>query len=131
METYRTSDYVRYTPESYTSKLAFNSNLDSLKSREEEGKNKAILSYDDFRHAISLAIDRSEYCATCTASHKPGFGLFNDLYIYNPDTSATYRSTDEAKKYCDVYGADDVTQITGYDKKRLQSCSSRLMMRQL
>jgi oligopeptide transport system substrate-binding protein len=118
METYRTSDYVRYTPESYTSKLAFNSNLDSLKSREEEGKNKAILSYDDFRHAISLAIDRSEYCATCTASHKPGFGLLNDLYIYNPDTSATYRSTDEAKKVlCDVYGADDVTQITGYDKE--------------
>ncbi|MDD7388055.1 MAG: ABC transporter substrate-binding protein [Lachnospiraceae bacterium] len=119
MEKYGTSDYVYYTPESYTYYLALNTDFDMLKSRESDGVNKTILTYNDFRKAISFAIDRNDYVKSCTAGCNPAYGLLNDIYICDPDTGATYRDTEYAQKtLCDVYEVDDLDNLTGYDKKK-------------
>ena len=116
MATYRSSDFILYTPESYTSKLSFNGDIDALKARETAGKNKSILAYKDFRKAISLSIDRTEFCAQCTATHSAGYGILNYMYVYDPETGALYRDSDEAKAaLCAYYGVENEDQITGYD----------------
>lgn len=118
MEKYRTSDYILYTPQDYTTKLTMNGDLEALKARETTGKNKSILAYKEFRKAISLSIDRNEFAAQCTATHTAGFGLLNYMYVYDPDTGARYRDSEQAKKaLTDFYGVNDEDQITGYDLK--------------
>lgn len=120
MDSYRTSDYVVYTPQSYTTKLTFNSSKDALKNLQNtagSGINMTMLSYEDFRHAISLSIDRTKFTEQCTATHKPGYGLYNYLYVYEPETGEVYRNTEEAKQaLCNVYGVSDESELTGYDK---------------
>ena len=116
MEEYGDSEYLIYTPEDFTSKLSFNGDIEALKARETEGTNKSILAYKDFRKAISLCIDRTEFCATCTATHQPGYGLFNYMYVSDPETGALYRNNTHAKKaLCDFYGVNNVAEITGYN----------------
>jgi len=124
MDKYRSSDYVLYTPESYTSKLTFNGDYKALKKRESKGINKTMLSYHDFRRALALSIDRNEFAAQCTATHKAGYGILNYLYCSNPDTGELYRNTEQAKKaLCDFYGVESEDQITGYNKEE----ASKLM----
>lgn len=117
MDNYRTSDYIMYTPQTYTSKISMNSDLNALQSRESDGINKSIQSYRDFRHAISLCFDREGFASKCTATHVPGFGIINHLYTCDPDTGLAYRDTEEAKKVLTtLYKVDNVEDITGYDK---------------
>lgn len=110
MSKYGYSDYLVNTPETYTNRLIFNSNLDDLKALEtaaNDGKNKQILAQYDFRKAISLSIDRKQYCADATAGDEPAVGLLNSLYYYDVenDPSSVYRNTDQAKKaIVDLYG---------------------------
>ncbi|QSX06853.1 hypothetical protein JYG23_05245 [Sedimentibacter sp. zth1] len=119
MDKYRTSDYVVYTPQTYTSKVTMNSSKAALKSRETEGINKSIQSYIDFRHAMSLCFDREGFASQCTATHSPGFGIINAMYIYDPDAGIPYRSSTQAQEtLCTLYGVDNVDDITGYDKDK-------------
>ena len=128
METYASSDRLLYTPESYTTKISFNTNKEKL---EAIGGNAVILTIKDFREAFSLALDREKFCAEYTASHEPGFGLLNYMYCYNPFTGELYRDSEYAKKaivdlydieygegkdYADLDEAYDA--ITGYDPKK-------------
>ncbi len=125
MEKFGSSNYLHYTPESYTTKLTFNTDLDALKGH---GTGAEVLANATFREAFSLAIDRNLYCSSLTAGHLPGYGLLNYLYVYDPFTGATYRDTDGAKEalvnlYGMTYGPDgeysDLNEayeaITGYD----------------
>ncbi|MGN1250487.1 MAG: ABC transporter substrate-binding protein, partial [Candidatus Spyradocola sp.] len=117
MEKYGTSDYVYYTPQSYTYYLALNTDFDMLKSREAEGVNKTILTYIDFRKAISYSFDRTDYVKSCTACSDPAFGLLNDTYICDPEAGLTYRDSAYAQAaLCDVYGVSDVDDLTGYNR---------------
>lgn len=117
MENYGTSDYVYYTPESYTYYLAFNTDFDMLKSREEKGVNKTIISYIDFRKGVSLAFDRMDYVMSCTTCADPAFGLLNDVYICDPDTGMTYRDSEYAQNTLrEVYGVEDIDNLTGYNR---------------
>jgi oligopeptide transport system substrate-binding protein len=117
MEKYGTSDYVYFTPDTYTWYLAVNTDYDMLKSRETDGVNKTILTYLDFRKALSRAIDRTDYVKSCTASNTVGYGLFDDVYICDPDTGTAYRDTEYAQNVLkEVYGVDDLSNLTGYDK---------------
>ncbi len=117
MDAYRTSDYILYTPQSYTTKFTFNSDKAALKGREEAGINKTIQSYKDFRKAFSLAINREEFAAQCTATHSAGFGLFNYNYVYDPETGELYRNSKPAQDvFLKLYGANSIDDITGYDK---------------
>lgn len=119
MEKYRTSDYIMYIPETYTSKITMNSSNAALKARESNGVDKQILSYIDFRHAMSLCFNREEFAAQCTATHSAGFGLINSMYISDPDTGIPYRSTEQAKSIlCELYDVDSVDDITGFNKEQ-------------
>ena len=121
MDTYGTSDYVYYTPESFTYSLALNTDYDALKQRQDatQGVNKVIYTYKDFRHALAIGIDRNDYAMSCTSGSEACFGLLNDIYIANPETSERYRDTEEAQKVlCDVYGVSSVDELTGYDKEQ-------------
>lgn len=118
MDTYGTSDYVYYTPESFTYSLAINTDYDALKQRQDAtpGVNKVIYTYEDFRHALAIGIDRSDYAKSCTSGSEACYGLLNDIYIANPATSESYRDTEAAQKVlCDVYGVSSVDELTGYD----------------
>ena len=116
METYGTSDYILFTPETYTTKITMNSDHDTLAARETDGINKTMLSYHDFRKAISLSLNRTEFCASCAASHQPGYGILNTLYIADPESGKSYRDSEYAKEaLCALYGVSDESEITGYD----------------
>lgn len=121
MADYGTSDYVYFTPASYTYYLAFNTDYDSLKQKQDAtpGVNKVIYTYEDFRHALALGIDRNDYVKSCTSGADAAFGLLNDIYIANPETSEKYRDTEQAQQVlCDIYGVSSVDELTGYDKEK-------------
>ena len=122
---YKTSDRAYFTPDDFVGSLQLQSNVEQLKARESDGINKSILGYTDFRKALSLSIDRTDYAQKCTTSSKAGFGLFNSMHYYDVANGGVFRNTDEAKKVlCNIYNVDPsqyenldkaVAAITGYD----------------
>ena len=123
MQKYGSSEYIRYTPQSYTTKLTFNTDLTKTKERGTQ-----ILCNPTFRKAFSLAIDRNKFATSYTAAGSAGFGLLNYLYVYDPFTGETYRDADGAKdalvhlyglSYGDNGDYEDLDEayeaITGYD----------------
>ena len=120
MARYSASAAVRYRPESYTTKLTFNTDEKALSQRGSQ-----ILSNVHFRQAFSLAIDRAYFAAAYTSAGEPGFGLLNHAYIYDPFTGASYRSSNGAKnalvqlnglKIADFGSLDAAgSAVTGYD----------------
>ena len=122
---YKNSSRAMFTPDDYVGSMQLQSSKTALEGREKEGIDKSILTYVDFRKALSLGIDRAEYNQACTTSSKPGFGLFNSMHYYDVANGGVYRNEDVAKKVlCDVYGVDvneydsldDAHDaITGYD----------------
>lgn len=118
MKQFGSSDYLHLTPDSYSTRISFNSDYETLKGFETPGVCKVLPSYEKFRKAFSRAINRKEYCSTCTASSMPCFGLFDDLYISNPENGTVYRHTPGAQQaVLDVYsdGVGDPNKISGYD----------------
>ena len=129
MSTYGSSDYIRYTPQSYTTKLTFNTDLAKTTERGTQ-----ILTNLNFRKAFSYAIDRNTFAAAYTSAGTAGFGMLNNLYVYDPYTGATYRDSEGAKEaLCNLYGMtwgedgdyEDLDEayeaITGYDITSAQS----------
>lgn len=104
LETYATSDRILYTPESYTTKITFNTDLEALKAI---GGNAVVLTIPEFREAFSLALDREEFTAQYTAAHEPGYGLLNYMYCYDPFTGELYRDSVHAMKaLVDLYNLE-------------------------
>ena len=122
---YKNSSQAIFTPDDFVGSLQLQSSKSALASREEPGINKTLLSYLDFRKAISLSIDRADYANKCTTSSLAGFGLFNSMHYYDVANGGVYRNEDVAKQVlCDTYGVDvskyaslDEAEaaITGYD----------------
>ncbi len=116
MELYGNSEYTYYTPQSYTWVLSFNTDPEMLESEDTDTVCHSILQLQDFRHAISLSLDRVGFSQTLAAA-TPGYGLLNYSYICDPDTGELYRDSEYAKQaLCELYGVDDESEITGYDK---------------
>lgn len=116
MQVYGSSDYLLLSPESFTTKFSFNTDIDKLRAMETPGVCKTMPAYIEFRKAFSRMVNRKEYCQALTASHIPGFGLFNRLYLSDPEKGIVYRDIDRAKQaMLTVYGGNDVDAITGYD----------------
>lgn len=92
MARYASSAAIRFQPESYTTKLTFNTDKKALSARGSQ-----ILSNVHFRQAFSLAIDRSHFAAAYTSAGEAGYGLLNASYIYDPFTGSAYRASDGAK----------------------------------
>lgn len=102
MKKYGASSRLQYTPTSYTQKLSFNVTRSQLLKRQNNASsqhpgNKTILANEDFRKAISLGIDRTQYAAQCTAGSQGFYGLLNNLYISDVDYGEFYRGTTQAK----------------------------------
>lgn len=95
MAKYGSNSNLLYTPQSYTTKISFNTNEESLRAH---GTGSQVLANRTLRNALAIAIDRNQYCTSLTAGHLPGFGLLNNLYVYDPFSGATYRDTDGAKQ---------------------------------
>ena len=122
---YKNSSRAYYTPDDYVGSMQLQSSKEALENRETEGVNKTILTYDDFRKAISLAVNRAEYNDKCTTASLAGYGLFNSMHYYDVANGGAFRNSDEAKKVlCEVYSVDytqypslddAVAAITGYN----------------
>ena len=107
MKKYGLSKRLQFTPESYTQKLSFNVTRSKLLARQEDAAkhehkgNKTILANENFRKAISLAIDRKKYAQQCTAGSEAFTMLLNSLYISDVDHGEFYRGTQQGES---VYG---------------------------
>ena len=122
---YKHSDRAYFTPDDFVAAMQLQSNKEALVSRQEAGKNKALLTYTDFRKALSLAINRADFCTKTTTSSLQGFGLFNTMHYYDVENGGVFRNSDEAKKVlCEIYAVDytkyesldaAVDAITGYN----------------
>lgn len=128
MTDYGTSDYILYVPQSYTTKLTFNTDSASLASRGTQ-----ILENVNFRKAFALAIDRTTFAASFTAAGSAGYGMLNYVYQANPLTGEIYRESEGGMRaltdlYGLTYGPDgdfDTLEeaydaITGYDLPQAQ-----------
>lgn len=91
---------AKQTPESYTSKLSFNTSESKLSSRESSGVEKEIFALDDFRQGLSLAMNRTQI-ASNSAGSSPSVYLLNSLYLTDVEKGEVYRDTTQGKS---VYG---------------------------
>lgn len=131
MEKYRMSDYLYQADQTYTYRWIFATELDALIRLENEandGGNKRVLVYDDFRKAISLAMDRDSFNAAATPGYNSAYYLINYVYYTDieNDINSIYRTSKEAMKaildlYEIEYEENDEAikaayeKITGYD----------------
>lgn len=98
---YRTSKRAYFTPETYTFDLNIQSNASKTDKR-----NNLLLNYADFRKAISLSLDRDDYCAKNNPSSQAALGLLNSMYYYDVENGKVYRDTIQAKEaILNAYGA--------------------------
>ncbi len=133
MDTYALSDYTYYSTGDSTFAMCFNPDLAALETTQAnagENINKTIITLTNFRMAMSLALDRANFCLATSPLNSAAFGLYSSLIISDPDTGVAYRSTDVAKEtlaqfwgvseeygegklYADIDEAID--SITGYN----------------
>ncbi|MCI8388775.1 MAG: hypothetical protein HFE63_09950 [Clostridiales bacterium] len=128
---YRNSEYVHATPGTTVFFFIFNGYMDAIKNRE-ANKDFDQTKYDletmtlnSFRRAVAVTYDKELFATTVSPSRSGGYGLIGTSYIYDPDTGARYRDTEQAKQVlCDFYSVDTskfatlddaVDSITGYD----------------
>lgn len=113
-EEYAVSEYLSSMPNRYTYNMNFHVNRENLRGFETPGINKTMLSYKDFRQAISLGINRVNFCKALSPLSKPISGMLNETYITDPYTGMSYRDSEYGKKVLtDIYGGTDVD--AGYD----------------
>ncbi len=80
---------------------------------------------NSFRRAVAVTYDRDLFAATVSPARSGGYGIIGTNYIYDPETGAKYRDTDQAKRaLCEFYSVDSdaydsldeaADSITGYD----------------
>lgn len=130
MQIYGNSDYLKAVNTTYTWRLTFNTDLETLKKLEKDGNNKQVLANAKFREAFSLSIDRQKFVNEAVGAGSPAYYLINSLYMYDVENnpSSVYRNTDAAMKaVVDLYGieygegkeyatlAEAYKAISGYD----------------
>ena len=129
--TYRNSEFCHFTPGQGTYFIILNGNMSAIKEREAAADfdtskyDLEILTLTSFHRALGLTYDKALFCETMSPADSAAFGLIGHAYIYDAETGAKYRDTDQAKQVlCDVYGVDAsqfeslddaIASITGYD----------------
>ena len=109
MQIYGNSDYLKAVNTTYTWRLTFNTDLNTLKNLEKDGTNKQVLANQKFREAFSLAIDRQKFVNEAVGAGSPAYYLINSLYMYDVENnpSSVYRNTEAAMKaVVDLYGIE-------------------------
>jgi hypothetical protein len=130
---YRNSDRAYVTPSETIFFLIFNGYVDAIKEREESDSfdqtkyDLETMTLNSFRRAFAVTYDKEAFATTISPSRSGGYGLIGSAYIYDPESGARYRDTDQAKKaLCEFYSIDveadfggdldkAVDSITGYD----------------
>ncbi|MGN1077829.1 MAG: ABC transporter substrate-binding protein [Candidatus Gallimonas sp.] len=102
-EQYRNSRQAYFTPETWT----FSLNLQTYAESRTADRNNLLLKYDDFRKAVSLALNRDDFCAKNSPSSQPALGYLNNMYYYDVENGGVYRDTVQAKEaILHAYGAE-------------------------
>lgn len=130
-ETYRNSEYTYATPAVTLFFMILNGHLKAMQTREaaadfdQKTTDLETISLTSFRKAMAVTYDRDLFCSTISPARAPGYGIIGSLYLYDVDSGARYRDTDQAKQIlCDFYSVDTskyanlddaVASITGYD----------------
>ncbi len=128
---YRNSDYVYFTPSETIYFLILNGHAEAIAERESvDTFDKATMDLEmmlssTFRSAVAVTYDKELFASTISPARSGGYGIIGTAYVYDPETGARYRDTDQAKQVlCDYYGVDmskfdnlddAVASITGYD----------------
>jgi oligopeptide transport system substrate-binding protein len=130
---YASSDYTYYDEGDSVFAMAFNPDLEALKTAQEAAGaniNKTILTIKDFRIAMSLAMNRSEFVLAANPTSSPAFALYGSQIVADPEEGLFYRTTDTAKQVVvDFWGLADeigegklyatvddaIDSITGYN----------------
>ena len=100
---YRNSSQAYFTPETWT----FSLNMQSNPAVRTAERNNLLLKYDEFRKAVSLAINRDDYCAQNSPSSQAALGYLNQMYYYDVANGKIYRETTQAKEaILKAYGAE-------------------------
>ncbi len=110
--TYRTSSQAVFTPSDLVASVHLQSSREALEEQQKKAGanvNKTILMQNDFRKALSLAIDRAAYAQAATTSSLAGLGYFNSMHYYDVANGGRYRDTEVAKRALLItYGAEDL-----------------------
>ena len=130
-DSYRNSEYVHFTPGATIFFLILNGYKDAIKNREaatdfdQTTTDLETMTLLSFRKAMGVSFDKELFAATISPARSGAYGIIGTAYVYDPDTGARYRDTDQAKKaLCDFYSVDvskydslddAVDSITGYD----------------
>lgn len=128
---YRNSDYIHFTPSETIFFLILNGHLEAINNREAAADfDTAVLDLQtmtlpSFRSAVAVTYDKELFASTISPARSGGYGIIGTAYVYDPETGARYRDTDQAKQVlCDFYGVDvskfaslddACASITGYD----------------
>ena len=128
---YRNSDYTYTSPSETIFFFIFNGYKEAIDGREaNEGFDTTkydlqTMTLKSFRQAVAVTYDKEAMCEALFPDCSGGYGLIGNMYIYDPDTGAKYRDTDQAKlALCEFYSVDPskfeslddaVDSITGYD----------------
>ncbi|MCC8168750.1 MAG: ABC transporter substrate-binding protein [Clostridiales bacterium] len=106
--TYAGASSIAYSENNATCMLSINMDMISLSEDDMDGESHAILAYKDFRHAISLAIDRDAYVQEVNPEGAAEYGLFNSSYIEDISELLSYRDVDKAVSVLtSIYGESD------------------------
>ena len=128
-EAYRNSEYCYATPSETIFFFIFNGYGKAINEREDSldttKYDLQTMTLKSFRQAVAVTYDKEALCSTISPARSGGYGLIGESYIYDPETGARYRDTDQAKKaLCEFYSVDvskfdsldeAVDSITGYD----------------
>lgn len=129
---YRSSEFCYATPGQSVFGMILNGYEKVIKEREaaadfdQATTDLEMMTVVDFKKALAVSIDRDDMCASVSPSRSAGLGLIGTRYVYDPETGALYRDTDQAKQaLCDFYSVDPanyggdldkaVAAITGFD----------------
>jgi oligopeptide transport system substrate-binding protein len=107
---YKGSQQALFTPSDGVYSIHLQSNGPALAASEAEeaGVDREILTYRDFRQALSLAIDRAAYCTQVTTANMPNLGLYGPLHYYDVANGKKFRDTDVARRSVLIaYGATE------------------------
>lgn len=112
---YTQSQRIHTVNSTSTYRWIFATDMDKLISMEKDlndGTNKRVIAYDDFRKALSYAIDRERLCKEATPNYNPAIYLLSDAYFIDDtyDAASSYRNTTEGKE---AYNS-----MTGYDEAK-------------
>ena len=131
----RSSERCYATPGSTIFFLVLNGNMAAIQERENAAdfdkatQDLEMLTNTTFHMAMGMTYNKDDFAATVSPARSGALGIIGDAYMYDPDTGARYRDTDQAKQVlCDFYGVDvskyngdldeAVKSITGYNPEQ-------------